>query len=84
MNKQHDFIRYVALLASRVTAGETDPAGINWRYLRDQAAVALACHDGPSGGAYERQAVQRHVEGAIGQGSLADGNYAKTGYGRHP
>lgn len=37
-----DFARYVALIASRITAGEADPAAVNWRYVRDRALSAIA------------------------------------------
>ena len=68
MKKQDEFIRYIALLASRVTAGETDPAAINWRYLRDRASVALACDGGQTGEVYELRATHKRLEAIPGQG----------------
>ena len=35
------FLRYVAAIASKVTAGETDPTQLNWSYIRDQAFLAI-------------------------------------------
>lgn len=36
-----DFARYIAGIASRITAGDADPAAVNWRYVRDRALSAI-------------------------------------------
>lgn len=36
-----EFVRYVADLACRITAGEAHPDSVNWRYIRDRAASAI-------------------------------------------
>lgn len=40
-SKKDEVLRYIALLASRITLGESDPGQVNWRYLRDQTMAAL-------------------------------------------
>lgn len=45
IDKTNAFLRYVASVASSVTLGETDPAKINWAYIRDQASRALQQSD---------------------------------------